>query len=809
MSPLIPETKDILPILIIDRQGIFGEALAKKLSHDSAVVLATGKETSPLENVVKIPFNEDIPKIPDNTYSHIFVIDDGRKITLEFLLSFFNKAKDDKSIFCFCTPLDKQESVPEELYEYRKSRIIFFGDLFPIRGLSIKSYINRFINSSKNKGKINVLGEGMTVTYPVFFEDAIFGILEASFGTSSEKNYFIFPKHGVTLLALAHMIQKNDPNIKIDFSKEEPVEVSVPREGKYVLAENYPLEERIKNLKLTVGKFEEKIKEDSDKGNTGMTKKINFINLRIFSFAVILFIFLPLFTTLLFSFMGFLSLDAGLNISNPLFNLADDFSKPLIYETGFFGFNPFSELTKVIEAGKSQTEEISNYRNSFYLFSKGETLQAIASLKNFLIYSQKNKDLKILDPKQLDFISQTINAWPQILATNSKKTYLILVQNDLIPRPTGGEIEVFGFLTFDNGKFSDFKIFTTQNSDKNLKGHVEPPFGLRRFLPTKDLFMKDSNFNPDFGESATSAAFFASLEEGQNTDGVIAIDFYALQKLKELLGENTGSVNNTVSLKSTVLDIFRSLEKKNNAADIFLSNDLIKLVGEKHVLFYFNDPSIQNIFLTNDFSSSLFDDRVSNPKTINDFISFIETDLGSPIKNIDRKLSDSVNISQNGVVSVDLSLKYRNNGDNDYKNYLRFITPFGASLDKIKIDNVDTDFTDAITDPSLYESKDFSPPKKLEVEKYSESGKSFFGFLVTIPKGGTKNIEIIYKFNPISLSGVSDFTYNLKTFKQPGVQPYPFNFLISYPDSFKTSDKTSFSKTLDGDYALSVDFFQK
>lgn len=806
--PLIAENKENYPILIVDRLGFLGSEIAKKLFQDSTVVLVTQNNPPPLDNLIHIPFNKKIPKIPDNIYSHIFVFDDEEDITMEFLSTFLKKAQEDKAVFCFLTNIKNKDEVPSELFDYKKTRVVFYGDIFPAANLYPKSYINRFLIQSKNRGRIDVPDDGMGIIYPIFLEDAILGILEASFGTSSDKIYYLLPKYGVTLLTLAHMIQKNDPGIIIDFSQEPiPQIITLSKEGRYLLDEKYPLEDRIKNLKIQAGHFEKK--EEYSKKRAWEKNKSFFTDYKLFLYSIIFFLFLPVLSTLLFSFVAFFSLsriqisasNSGLffNLSRSSFNLAQNFSRTLNYELGFLKIGLMEGLVVAIDKGRGQTESISDYYSAKDSFLNGRTADGINSLKNFLIFAQQERNLKIVDPSMFNFISQTINIWPQVLAINSKKTYLIIFQDNSIPRPTGGLIQSFGLLTLDNGRISDFKIYNAESADKNLKGHVEPPFAIRRYLPSQHWFLKDSNFNPDFKESAASSAFFVNLEEGKQVDGVIGVDLTFLQKFTNLK-ENL-SLDDVSSLTNEL--------KRENIVDFLLSKNFANLVDNKDVVFEFNDQSIENIFDTNNYSSAIFDTRSNSPKTINDFIGNIESDLGKQAVKINRKEDVKVNISDGGNVSTNVSLIYKNLGDSDYKNYLRFILPEGAVIQKIKIDGNGTDFTDAVTDPSIYESKGFVPPQKLEVERYDQNGKSFFGFIVVIPRGQTKSIEVDYSFASLpSASSLSDFSYNLQFFKQPGVEPYPFNFSISYPPSFKTSS-SSLSKIVDRDFDINLNFFKK
>lgn len=831
MSPLISESKENFPILIVDKTAVLGNRLSEKLSEEATIVLVTQSQPPPFQNIIHIPFEKKIPKVPDNIYSHIFVIDDREDSTIEFLPSFLKKAQNDKAVFCFCTVLDRQEKIPPEVFEYKKGKVLFIGDIFPAGGLFSKSYINRFLTMSKNRGRIEVPQDGMSISYPIFLEDTIPAILEASFGTDLEKTYYLFGKHGITLLSLAHIIQKTDPNIKIDFVEEPTQNVQVIREGKYLVSDKYPLEDRIKSLKIQAGHFERKnIEKETDE----IYKKndYSFKNLRIIVFGILFFLFLPLITTLVFSYLGFLFLDksrvaldssrAFINISKSSFDLATVFSKPLIYETEFFKNDLLTKLIESVEKGKIQSENISEYHIAMDLFSEGKTNEAIFHIKNFLVFAQSEK-FKIFDNNTFNFISQTINVWPQILGVDSKKTYLVIFQNNLISRPTGGLIQAYGLLTFDNGKISDFTTYNTYNTDKNLKGHVEPPFAIRRYLPSAHWFLKDSNFNPDFKESAQSASFFVDLETGEKVDGLIALNLNSLQKIMELVNDKNS--NNFLEIAKTkindhnylteVASSFKKSFEKKNIARIFLSKDISDLILKKDIIFAFNDQSIENIFSTNNFSSSFSDYKVDSPRQINDFFAVSEVNLDK-FSQIKRKINHKVELKENGGILSTVSLEFKNLGNEDYKNYLRFVIPQGSTLKEIKIDGSQKDFTDAITDPTIYEAKDFIPSQKIEVEKYNQGDKGVFGFLVIIPRGKTQTIEATFNLpekppltalSNFSLDPqIASFAYNLHFFKQPGVENFPYKFSIVFPVSFKIYSNPSFSKTVDKDFDLNFKF---
>src|SRR3989338_4365332 len=121
-------------------------------------------------------------------------------------------------------------------------------------------------------------------------------------------------------------------------------------------------------------------------------------------------------------------------------------------------------------------------------FSVDTALTQIKQFKGAAINSQKKFEKVTLPlfPREtvlsyLSSISYSLDAVDSLLPVASafskntgKKTYLVLFQNNLEIRPTGGFIGSYGLLTIEDGHVSDFRIFDVYQADGQLKGHVEP-----------------------------------------------------------------------------------------------------------------------------------------------------------------------------------------------------------------------------------------------------------------------------------------------------------------------------------------------
>src|SRR5690348_8865155 len=95
------EINQQLPILIIDKKGQIGAALAEKLKNQFLIVLISSISPKETENILYIHYHKKIPMIPDNIYSHIFTIYNGEKETIDMLPSLLKKAEHIKAKVIF------------------------------------------------------------------------------------------------------------------------------------------------------------------------------------------------------------------------------------------------------------------------------------------------------------------------------------------------------------------------------------------------------------------------------------------------------------------------------------------------------------------------------------------------------------------------------------------------------------------------------------------------------------------------------------------------------------------------------------
>ena len=885
----ITEKKDENPILIVDRNGTIGNALIERLKEESLIVFVSQKQPLVLENVVHIPFIKKVPTIPDNTYSHIFIIDDDTNIFKDSLSSFVKKAQLDRAVLIFLTNVAKinDSSINEIINYYQKAKVIIYGDIFCTDTIyDTKFEINKFIYQSEKYGKIDVPGDGTRITYPVSLDDVIDGVFEAVFGEEeSKKLFYLFPKHGATLISLSHMFQKNNPSLNVDFVKEKKPNQKnyvFSQEALYLLGDNYLLEDRLKEIDIKGKEPQETVLATNNRYKEGNGVLFPFFWL---VFCLIFFLILPLITTLGFSFLGlqslkdtkaqlekgdFASAEKSVYFANNLFSFAQKSSIILVSESQFFGQQPLvNKLTADIETGKNISTAgiylLNASKSLIDVFSSGTNPSGNFSnasnyLKNAIVIFEKEKaqgqsvsDItQKIDPL-ISFVSNTIDVWPDLLGFNGKKAYLILFQNNMELRPGGGFIGSYGLLTLDKGKISDFSIHDVYDADGQLKGHIEPPFAVRRYLQSVHWYLRDSNFDVDYINNAVAAARFLSLEKNQTINGVVGVDVSFVKNILLAMGqvyvpeynENVtsdnlfqlteshaeknffpGSTQKKDFLRALLQAMESNLAAKKNISYLSLAQAVGDSISQKHVLFAFDNSSIQNLFTVNGWSSSLWDDRKQDSAQINDFMGISEANLGINKANyfIKRSVSQVINVDDSGNVSSSITVAYKNTNTNgtwpggNYKNYLRFILPQGAQLTGIKINGQPQSIIDAITDPQVYENKNFSAPNKLEIEKYDQNGKTIYGFLTNVSINSLQTIILNYALSGQVLVSSPVLNYNLRVFKQPGTDEYPYDFSLTYPAGFRvvaTSDgidnngRIIYSGNLNSDKNISISLAKK
>ena len=863
-----------LPLLIVDKKGIIGIALAQKMQEEFLVVLVSGYALEAHQNTIHIPYRRKIPLVPDNAYSHIFIVYNGEKEVLAMLPAFVKKANEGGAKVFFITHVNHSSQklflfLGQHLFH--NVRIVLFGETFD-NNIVEANEVNFFIHQVRVYGRIAVPNTGMGKLYPIFLDDVLSAIIAIAFTERSGKTFLLFPHHPITEVSVGRMFQKIDPALKIDFKRQKIAQNDfyVPPDGVYFF-ENYDLEERFRRINLNRSLAPSVVSQKQITLVLPRRKKEH--SVRIYFLAFLVALLLPSVFSLVLAFAGAGALSLSVKQMEKVnFSSARSyavFARSSLSLAGAIGGSVFvppvlgttkkGEFLQQVGLGSAFADTEVEALNAFILLQdiyeqksddpKRDFYEATATLKNIFITMQKMKGegqlpksvlakLTEMEPA-IKLFENTADAWPVLLGFEGKKNYLVLFQNNMELRPGGGFIGSYAVLSMENGKVGKFQVHDVYDADGKLSTHVEAPYGLRRYLGASHWFLRDSNFNPDFPESAAEALRFLKLETGQTADGVIAIDTDFLKNILSVLGSVTlddyketvtadnfylltqthaekdffpGSTQKKDFLRALTSSLVATLSEGKNIPYQKLLAKTAESVGEKHVLFSFSDRGIQNLFTVNNLSSSLWDGRLTEENSIHDFFGLIDANVGANKTNyyLKRSIRQDGVIDETGDYQTTATVTYENTSKKDsifggdYKNYVRFILPASASLQAVQIDGKELGTVPAITDPGIFTKKDFVPPSELEVEKVKIKEKEVVGFLLIVPAGSTKTVGITYAIPQSIAIEKPFFSYDLSIFKQPGTDSDPYSLFVSYPAVFALVKSDSQGRDLGGKFVYSA-----
>jgi len=427
---------------------------------------------------------------------------------------------------------------------------------------------------------------------------------------------------------------------------------------------------------------------------------------------------------------------------------------------------------------------------------------------------------------------------PELIGKNGRRVYLVILQNNLQLRPTGGFIGSYGILTFDDGKLIDFDFQDVSSADSLFKGQVEPPPVIKNFLGEKNWYLKDANWDPDFTSSGRKIAWFFEKETGRQVDGVIAVNLYSAKRILEILGgveieAFSGAINAANIFEKAAyysssgfpgaqgkIDFFGEIAKaimEKMRADDFNNLKFLEtlrtLLIKKEIFFYSNSEPILKLVNALNWDGSIpkesFCQNISGG-CFEDFVFPVEANLGPNRANffVRRMINHSVSLSEEGNLSETLKINWQNLSLSDawpagrYKNYLRILLPSGTNLESVMLNDP--------ADPNFWIQ---IPQDKIEVATIS--GKLSFGFLLEIPAGSSRIVEVKY-LSPFRIGPPGKTSYFLFVQKQSGIEETPYSLEFSFPSKFQplkilpkgtfSSGKVVINEILDEDKIFRIDF---
>ena len=762
------------------------------------------------------------------------------------LPSIFEKLDSDGAKTAIIVDVQKINNFVDIILELKNRNLFYFlflGDVYSeAQNPPFESEVSKVIYSAIKNKTIKLTGNDLAPLFPIYQKDALSGINQILFGPKKQQRfYWLFYSHPQTYISAAHILKRVEPDLEIQYNEEgenvsrrlsyEELERDLSSKiiikpsflDKYLVGFEASLENFL-NYKSEKNVVAEEIRETVSHKKVRKWKipVIKYIMLSVFFFVVLNFLFAGL---ALLSLKGaadalqtndYKKFSASANHAKLFFEIVKPVAR-IIDSISFFDSSKIKNNLRIAQEVIDLLATSSKDINAFENIQKGVDLEKLNGLiaNGFYTYfmGQRLENELALGtklPKDLSSVLALTSVAPEILGYNKTATYLILLQNNAELRPTGGFIGSVAKVKIDKGKIKSVELNDVYDFDGKLKAHIEPHYIIRRFLQPH-LYLRDSNFDPDFQNSASTAALLYNLETGEEVDGVIAVNFDAVKEIIREIGpidlpryKITLDENNTFEFLERTIDdnFFPGSSAKRDVLQALFNQIVIrledsrnfsklayifpKLLKEKDILFAFNKGSTQAIFSAGGYGGDISDKRISAPATASDFLSINEANIGVNKANatIERDAVYQVDFSGNKILST---LSYRiTNTDRealDYHSYFRLITPASSRLSLIRIDGVEQKIIPAVTNFRVYEARNFKAPSGFEVDQTDDAGKQVFGFIVNVPKGKISQIDIVYE-NGVKIPSEKVLTYSLLFLKQPGVAEYPFTLRLKYDKGF-------------------------
>ncbi len=404
-----------------------------------------------------------------------------------------------------------------------------------------------------------------------------------------------------------------------------------------------------------------------------------------------------------------------------------------------------------------------------------------------------------------------IDMLPELLGFPKERTYLLLFQNNAETRATGGFIGNYGILTLKNGEIKTFKVDNIYNiDDKGKRIVVRPPQPFAKYFKTDRWYLRDSNWSPDFPESADKAAWFYQREGGkEKIDGVISTTPEVITSLMRFTGpiridDVTFTADNFVTelqievekayvakgiperqRKDVIGQIGEEMKRrlfsmpKGQLFDV--ANALKLLAEEKHIMVYMTVPTEEAIITKLGWAGEIRPADGDSLMVVDSNMAALKTDLV-----MDKNINYSVREDKDGSLHATVELRYTNNGTftwytTRYRDWVRVYVPQGSVLDKY----------------DGFMVKELSQEKG-KVDVAQEHGKTVFaGYLIVEPKQ-TKLVRLEYTLPSRIVDQIrKDNTYRLRVQKQSGISNQKLKASFSFKNPIQIYEPVGFfnSKT--------------
>jgi len=380
------------------------------------------------------------------------------------------------------------------------------------------------------------------------------------------------------------------------------------------------------------------------------------------------------------------------------------------------------------------------------------------------------------------------------------KTYYVMLQNNTELRATGGFMGSYVRIRAQESGIKEIEVQDIYVPDGQAVGHVEPPYPVQEAFKIGNLWLRDSNWDPDFASAVATTAWF--LEQGNENpaDGIFAVNQATVAQLISVFGElkvpefdKTVTGQNLYSLAQRYAEegffpgstkkkdflgaVGGALVRKIKDVKLLESLKLLKLLKEeldkKQILIWMRDAEVQRWVERAEWAGRL-------GKPVGDYLYIVESNLGANKANccVDREVRQEVDKNKEK-----LTITWENKNEFDatkppvfwggqYVDYVRVIIPAGAEVQRVKV--VEKELRRAT-------EKDFVMPNSLRQEMSTDmynieyrDGLQIIGFWANVPAKEIVTAELNYESGSMNNAG-----YKVLVKRPPGIEGFQYKLLYN------------------------------
>ncbi|MBI4713816.1 DUF4012 domain-containing protein [Candidatus Uhrbacteria bacterium] len=398
-----------------------------------------------------------------------------------------------------------------------------------------------------------------------------------------------------------------------------------------------------------------------------------------------------------------------------------------------------------------------------------------------------------LAKSQLKVASVLSDLLPEFSGFETPKTHLLLFLNNDELRPGGGFIGTYGIMKVSNGEVLETKTADVYSLDSAPKNPVTaiPPVPFQKYNATSTWYFRDSNWSPDFAESAKQSIAAFESESGTNVDSVIGFTPTFASALLDYLGPiqvagQTFTAENVPELieyqvekgfqengipvaqrKEILADLVDEVQSRLVSLPFSKWGDVFTIVTDalltKQAAVFSENNETQQTLINFGWAGTI------SPSTT-DVQLFVDANLASlksdPV--VQRSIRYSLFKNESGTWIGRTSVTYDHKGTFDwrttrYRSYARLYVPKESEL---------------IRAIGLNEGP----------EVFEELGRRVFGGFVSVEPGEERTVVYEYKLSDAIVQAITQGSYGLTFYKQMGARDYALTLDLDFDKNISNAD---------------------